>query len=208
MSHGMRIGGVVLCGGRSSRMGRPKALLPFGEETLLMRVVRILSGVVDPIVVVAAAEQELPPLPAHVRIVRDEQEYAGPLAGMSLGLSALQSKVDAAYISACDVPLLRAEFVRRMIAALADFDAAVPRDDTFYHPLAGVYRTALAQQMAALVGAGQLRPLYLLEAVRTRAVPVEELRAVDGALDSLRNLNTLEEYGAALRDAGISTELP
>ena len=50
----MKVGGVILCGGRSSRMGRPKALLPFGEETLLTRMVRILSGVVDPIVVVAA----------------------------------------------------------------------------------------------------------------------------------------------------------
>lgn len=204
----MRVGGIVLCGGRSSRMGRPKALLPFGEETLLVRVVRILSEVVEPIVVVAAADQELPRLPASVRIVRDVQEYAGPLAGMGLGLAALRPEVEAAYVSACDVPLLRPEFVQRMIAALEDYDAAVPLDDTCYHPLAGVYRTRLALQIERLVTAGQLRPLHLIESVRTREIPPADLRDADGALDSLRNVNTLDEYCAALHDAGISVEPP
>ena len=60
----MDVGGIVLCGGQSSRMGRPKALLPFGPEVMLERVVRILSAVARPIVVVAAPDQELPPLPA------------------------------------------------------------------------------------------------------------------------------------------------
>jgi molybdopterin-guanine dinucleotide biosynthesis protein A len=202
----MQTGGVVLCGGRSSRMGQPKALLPFGAETLLQRVVRILQEAVDPIVVVAAAGQELPPLPAAVRIVWDEQEYAGPLAGMGLGLRAIAADADAAYVSACDVPLLRTEFVRAMIDALGEHDAAVPIDGKFYHPLAGVYRTALVPQIAALVGDGRLRPLFLIESIRTAAVRLDDLRAVDGALDSLRNLNTLDDYHAALRDGGISAE--
>ena len=69
-----RIGDVVLCGGHSRRMGRPKFSLPFGEEVLLQRVCRILSGVVSPIVVVAAADQEVPGLPDGVRVVRDEYD--------------------------------------------------------------------------------------------------------------------------------------
>ena len=57
-----RIGGIVLCGGRSSRMGRAKALLPVGDEVMLQRVVRRLAEQVSPIAVVAAADQELPDL--------------------------------------------------------------------------------------------------------------------------------------------------
>ena len=49
-----RFGGIVLCGGKSERMGRPKLLLPFGDETMLARVVRIVGQVVSPVVVVAA----------------------------------------------------------------------------------------------------------------------------------------------------------
>ena len=56
------VGGVVLCGGRSSRMGRPKASLPFAGETMLARVVGVLGGVVSPVVVVAASGQDVPQL--------------------------------------------------------------------------------------------------------------------------------------------------
>ena len=201
-----RVGGVVLCGGRSSRMGRPKAWLPFGDETLLQRVVRVLGNVVQPIVVVAAADQELPPLPPTMRVARDEHDYAGPLAGMGIGLAALAADADAAYVTACDVPLLRPEFVRTVISALGEFDAAVPREGEFYHPLAGVYRTSLAPRIAELIGAGRMRPLYLIESVRSRAIDVDELRACDATLASLRNLNTAEEYQAALREGNVSPE--
>ena len=75
----MTVGGIVLCGGRSTRMGVPKATLPFGPETMLQRVVRLLSTVVDPIVVVAARDQQLPELPSGVINTVDEREQRGPL---------------------------------------------------------------------------------------------------------------------------------
>jgi molybdopterin-guanine dinucleotide biosynthesis protein A len=93
-----------------------------------------------------------------------------------------------------------------MIGALGEFDAAVPHDGSFYHPLAGVYRTALASRIRTLVDSGELRPMFLIESIRTSAVGVDDLRGVDGALDSLRNLNTFAEYRDALREAGISGE--
>jgi molybdopterin-guanine dinucleotide biosynthesis protein A len=70
----IRVGGIVVCGGKSSRMGRAKAWLELGRETFLQRVVRVLGEVVSPVVVVAAVGQELPPLPDDVEIVRDEFE--------------------------------------------------------------------------------------------------------------------------------------
>src|SRR5215475_1152431 len=114
----MHTGGVVLCGGRSSRMGRAKAWLPFGSELMLQRVVRIVREVVEPVVVVAAPGQDVPPLPPEVEIVRDEVEGRGPLAGLAAGLAALEGKADAVYLSSCDVPFLRAEFVRRVVEGL------------------------------------------------------------------------------------------
>ncbi|RME40999.1 MAG: molybdenum cofactor guanylyltransferase, partial [Planctomycetota bacterium] len=66
-----RIGGLVLCGGRSRRMGRDKAWLPFGPETLLQRMVRIVGEVASPLLVAARPDQELPHLPPEVRAVHD-----------------------------------------------------------------------------------------------------------------------------------------
>src|SRR6516164_10798270 len=93
----MSTAGIILCGGRSSRMGRPKAWLQFGPELMLQRVLRILSEVVSPIVVVAAPEQEVPPLSPDVQIVRDEREGFGPLQGLAAGLQGLQGRAEAAY---------------------------------------------------------------------------------------------------------------
>ena len=86
------VGGIVLCGGRSTRMGCSKAWLPFGPERMLQRVVRILSGVVAPIIVVAAEEQELPELPDGVIIARDEHLALGPLAGLAAGLNSAHAQ--------------------------------------------------------------------------------------------------------------------
>src|SRR5262245_8810396 len=139
MSNPTRVGGIVLSGGRSSRMGRAKAWLPFGDELLLPRVVRRLSQVVSPIVVVAAPDQDVPPLPADVALARDAARDRGPLQGLAAGLAA-QRGVDALYLSSCDVPFLEPAFVRRMIDALGEHVIAVPDVGGFRHPLAGVYR--------------------------------------------------------------------
>lgn len=206
MSSNPRVGGIIVCGGRSTRMGRPKATLPFGPELMLQRVVRLLSEVVNPIVVVAAPEQELPPLPPDVLISRDEREGRGPLEGLAAGLSVIREHADAAYATSCDVPLLATDFVRRMIELLGDHDVVVPVEDRFHHPLAAIYRTSVLPAVRRLLDADQLRPIFLFESVNTRRVNVGELRAVDAELRTLMNLNTPDDYRRALQVAGLGEE--
>lgn len=213
----MRCGGIVLCGGKSSRMGRPKATLPFGPELMLQRVVRLLAEVVDPIVVVAAPDQELPSLPAGIVIARDEREGRGPLEGLNAGLSALSSRADAVYATSCDVPLLVPAFVRQLVELLGDYEIVVPvefsedahpsqggKPKLFHHPLAAVYRVSVQERIAALLAADRLRPVFLFDAADTFRVPVEELQTFDPKLQSLANLNRPEDYLAALTTAGIT----
>ncbi|HBI46305.1 MAG TPA: molybdopterin-guanine dinucleotide biosynthesis protein A [Planctomycetales bacterium] len=200
----MKVGGVVLCGGRSSRMGRPKAWLPFGAEVMLPRVVRLLGEAVDPVAVVAALGQDVPPLPENIAIVRDEKEGRGPLQGLAAGLNALRGQVDAIYLSSCDAPFLRPAFVRRLIDLLGDAMICVPCVGGYHHPLAAVYRLEVADAVARLLAEHRLRPFFLFSAVPTRVVEAAELADVDPMFESLRNLNTPEEYEAALRDAANS----
>ena len=199
----MDTGGIVLAGGRSTRMGASKALLPFGTETMLQRVVRLLSTVVAPIVVVAAAEQPLPDLPPAVIVTRDEQEGRGPLEGLRAGLKALPATTDGAYVTSCDVPLLVPDFVQHMIGLLADHDIAVMEIDGFAHPLSAVYRRCTLPQVEALLAQNRLRPAFLFDAVKTRRVQPVEMVTVDPELRTLRNLNTREEYLEALALAGL-----
>jgi len=196
-------GGIILCGGKSSRMGWPKASLPFGPELLLQRVARLLGEAAHPLVVVAALRQELPPLPPEIHVVRDRREGRGPLEGLCAGLEALQERAEAAYVPGCDVPLLSPPFVRLMTDRLGDHQIAVPVDGEFPHPLAAVYRTSVLPEIQSLLAAHQLRPRFLYERVRTCRVSVAELRAADPDLRTLANLNQPADYLSAVRQAGF-----
>ena len=192
----------MLAGGKSTRMGAPKPMLPFGPETMLQRVVRLLTSVVSPIVVVGASGQELPELPPAVIVTRDEREARGPLEGLRAGLKSLPSHADAAYVTSCDVPLLVPAFVTRMIDLLGDHDIAVMEIDGFPHPLSAVYRRQTLPLIEELLEQDRLRPVFLFDAVRTRRVTPAEMTA-DPDLLTLRNLNTREEYENALAAAGL-----
>jgi molybdenum cofactor guanylyltransferase len=194
--------GIVLCGGKSTRMGSSKALLPFGSETMLQRVVRLLGEVVSPMVVVAALDQELPALPRDVIIARDEREARGPLEGLRAGLKALPADVERAYVTSCDVPLLVPNFVRQMLDLAHDYDVAVMEIDGFTHPLSAVYRRSTLPFVDDLLAQDRLRPVFLFEAVQTRRVRPEEMTA-DPELRTLRNLNTRDDYERALAEAGL-----
>jgi molybdopterin-guanine dinucleotide biosynthesis protein A len=197
-----RTGGIVLAGGKSTRMGTSKALLPFGPETMLQRIVRILSDIVSPIVVVAAAGQELPAVAADVIVTRDEREARGPLEGLRAGLTALPEPIDAAYVTSCDVPLLVPAFVTEMINLSKGYDVAVMEIDGFPHPLSAIYRRATLPHIEDLLAHDRLRPVFLYDRVNTRRVAPAEITA-DPDLRTLRNLNTREDYERALADAGL-----
>jgi molybdopterin-guanine dinucleotide biosynthesis protein A len=198
--------GIVLCGGNSTRMGVPKATLPFGPETMLQRVVRLLSSVVSSIVVVAARDQVLPALPNDVIVTCDERAQRGPLEGLRAGLKALPNSIEIAYVTSCDVPLLVPDFVTRMIALLGDYEVAAMEVDGFSHPLSAAYRREILPQVELLLRQDKLRANSLLDAVRTRRVLPGEVASVDRQLRSLRNLNTLEDYLEALSEAGLSRD--
>jgi molybdopterin-guanine dinucleotide biosynthesis protein A len=193
-------GGVILCGGQSRRMGRAKPWLPFGGEAMLARVTRLVGAAAGPLVVVAAPGQKIPPLPPEIEVVRDQEKGRGPLQGMAAGFTALEGRVEAAYVSSCDVPFVQPAFIRRLVELLGDRAICVPHVGGHYHPLAAVYRLEVAEAVGKLLAENRLRPFFLFESNATRVVTAAELADVDPELRSLRNLNSPEEYDAALRE--------
>lgn len=191
------MGGIILCGGHSRRMGQPKAWLPWGKEFLLSSMVRRLSTMVQPVVVVAAAGQALPPLPPETLLVCDRQPDEGPLRGLATGLEVFLAE-EIVYATACDAPFLRPDFVRTLWNCLADFDAVVPQIANRWYPLSAVYRVGVLPIVELLLGQGVRRMQDLLAALKVRPVTEAECRAVDPDLLSLRNLNSPEDYADAL----------
>jgi molybdopterin-guanine dinucleotide biosynthesis protein A len=194
-------GGIVLCGGRSSRMGRAKHLLPFGEQTMLQVVVETLRSVVSPVVVVRAEGQELPELLDDVLVAEDEEPHLGPLAGLCTGLTALAERCESAFVASCDAPLLKREVIQYLIASRGDRDAAVVRDGTNFHVLAAVYSLRLLPPIRERLRDRRLRLRELIDASDDRIVDAHDIRRLDPELHSFRNANTPDEYAELLRIA-------
>ncbi|MFN9371438.1 MAG: molybdenum cofactor guanylyltransferase [Planctomycetaceae bacterium] len=206
----MRRGAIIVCGGRSNRMGRDKATLPFGGEVLLQRIVGILRPMIAPtnMVVVAAVGQALPPLEPGIRIVVDRRPHQGPLEAISVGLAALGPGVDAAFVTGCDFPLLTAPFVLRLFELLGNAEIAAPYDGILRHCLTAVYRPTVLPAVERLLSANRLKVQELLDICVCRDVGLEELREVDPQLQSLLNINTPEQYAAALAAANAGSGSP
>ncbi|MHC4548065.1 MAG: molybdenum cofactor guanylyltransferase [Planctomycetota bacterium] len=191
---------IVLCGGRSRRMGRDKASLPFGDETMLERTVRIVSGVVAEVLVVAREGQPVPH--GDYTLVRDPAEGLGPLAGLVAGLEGMRA--ERAFLTACDVPLLRPAYVRWLLEISRGHPVAVPLVDGFHMSTSAVYAQAVLPVARRLLQEERRRPLFLIQEVDARIVDEAEVRQVDRDLASFRNCNTPETYAQALADAGLA----
>ncbi len=185
---------IVLAGGMSRRMGRPKAMLPFGGEPLIVQVLRRLESLFPDIVVVTAPEQELPDLSAT--LVRDEVAYQGPVGGICYGLRACNSA--AGFVTSCDVPFLSLPLISCLTSRLTDHDVVVPYWEGRLQPLHAVYRRSVLPLLERQLQRGELRPVFLYDKVRTLKVEEDEIRAVDPDGSSFFNMNTPEDYADAL----------
>ncbi|MEZ6057831.1 MAG: molybdenum cofactor guanylyltransferase [Planctomycetaceae bacterium] len=216
------LGGIVLCGGASRRMGQPKLSLPFGSEFSLQRVVRQLGAIVSRVIVVAAPDQDVPLLPSNVTLHRDNVANCGPMAGLVVGLETLAESHEAAFVTSCDAPFLVPDFVQQlwlqMLGSTRDdidtspgipitYDIAVPQEGDFFHPLAAIYRTQLASVVRERLATNSYSLQGLIKESSVCAVPIEKLRLVDPDLLTLRNINTYEDYLSALQVAKALDEV-
>jgi molybdenum cofactor guanylyltransferase len=197
--------GVVLAGGRSSRMGTPKAALEWHGSTLLRRTVGILARATGgPVVVVRAKGQDLPELPKGVDVVDDPQPNKGPVQGIAAGLAALQDRAEVAFVSSTDMPFLHPAFVRRVLRAVHEgADVGLPVARGYPQPLAAAYRTKLAATAERLVREERLRPAFLFEQCTVTWLDEATLKhdpvlaALDPELTSVVNVNEPDDYRTA-----------
>ena len=186
---------IILAGGKSSRMGRAKALLPFDDEPLIIHIARRLERLFAEIIVVAAPDQELPPLP--VILARDEIAYQGPVSGIYHGLNTATK--EACFVTSCDAPFLNLALVSHLLSQIPECDVVVPFWQERYQPLHAVYRTSVAPLLKDQLERGELRPIFLYDKVRTRKVHEDEIRRFDPEGLSLLNMNSPAEYQTALQ---------
>lgn len=189
-------------------MGRPKEWLTIDGESFLARLVRCFHEAGLPTIVAAAPGRSLPPVPEEVRIAFDSCPGQGPLSGFETGLSAIPATAQSVFLTSCDVPLLRPDFVRFSLDLLETHEAAVPFAGNRFHPLVAAYRVeGMLARIRGLLARGCRRLQDLLDVSDVRIISEAEMRTIDPGLDSLRNINTPEDYLHLVKTCESSSRL-
>ena len=190
----MRVTGVVQAGGKSTRMGgTPKALCELGGRRLIERVVDVVREVADDVLVVTNTPDlyrflDLPMVP-------DVFVEGGSLGGIYSGLVAASG--DVAFTVACDMPFLRAEVARLVLARAGEADVVIPRAGDQLQTLHAAYGKACLPHMEARLRAGRLKIVGFFDDVRVLEVSEAEVaRHADPAIVFM-NVNTPEELERA-----------
>ncbi len=187
--------GVILAGGQSRRMGRNKALLPVGPQTLIEIVIERLREACTHLLLVT----NTPEVYRHLDIpmVPDALPERQSLVGIYTGIL---HTAEPAFVCACDMPFLNPRLIRFLLSLAEGTDVVIPRHDGRYEPLHAVYAPACLDPIRRCVLRGG-RSVDFLGEVRTRVVDADEIRRFDPDLRSFVNLNTSEDYAQLLRRA-------
>jgi molybdenum cofactor guanylyltransferase len=187
----------LLVGGKSSRMGRDKALLEIGGRSLLERAAALLVPLAASVSLVGEspryAEFGLP-------MIADRWPGAGPLGGIATAL--FRARQPWSLVLACDLPFVTGDFLRWLCArAVSDtqnsFDALVPATKQGLEPLCAAYRSSSVRALDQALVRGARKVTDGLAALRVQLVPEIEWRSFSPDASLFRNLNSWQDYLAA-----------
>lgn len=189
--------GVILAGGRSSRMGSDKALLPYQGGRFIEAIHRRMGELFDEVIVVTAEPGRYDFLPC--RRVTDLFTGMGALGGIHAALR--HSGEETIFVVACDMPHLSPDLIRYQCSLAEGADVVVPEGEGGLEPLHAVYRKSVLPVVEEALRDGQCRVVSFFDRVRVRRVSREAVKRIDPDLSAFRNINTPEEY-YRFRDRG------
>ncbi len=178
--------GAILAGGKSSRMGRDKALFELDGEYLIQRTVRVISSVCDKVRIIADRGERFSFL--GLEVYPDKICGMGPLGGIYTALQV--SACEKVICVACDMPFLDAETIRGMLAISADYDVVVPDCGDGLHPLHAVYSRSCIEAIEKVLLSGSPRVIDFFDQVNVKTVGEKDFPALSKEGKALTNLNT------------------
>jgi molybdenum cofactor guanylyltransferase len=194
----MPVTGVILAGGKSRRMGRDKAFLPFGTGMLIERVIEVLRQVTEDVILITNTPElyQRFGLPLFSDVIPE----AGSLGGIYTGL--VCAKAPYSLCLACDMPFVKPAFLRSLCEMAAAADVVIPRNAEDFQPLCAVYSQACREPIRQQIDAGRLKITGFFDQVRVRVIEGELLTRYDPHDVMFFNANTPEEYEQARRMLG------
>ena len=186
---------AILAGGRARRFGgRPKALLPIGDQRIIDHQIAVLRTVADQLAIVTIDRDRYGAL--GVPVWEDLVPGAGPLGGIYTAL--VNATTSHTLVVAGDMPFLTAPFLRRLAQVGRDVDVAIPRTADGYQPLCACYGSRCAPVIRRSIEGNALKVTDLLSEVSVRELGPEELEPFDPDGRLFFNINTPDDYERCL----------
>ncbi|MHB8092799.1 MAG: molybdenum cofactor guanylyltransferase [Syntrophales bacterium] len=187
--------GVILAGGKNSRMGTNKAFLQIGKERLIDKNIRLLRDIFKDVIIVVSNPLEY--LLQEATIVTDILPERGALGGLYTGLFFSPDKF--AFVMACDMPFLNPRFVEYMAEKAEGYDIVVPAPPDGLQPLCAVYSRVCLPAIKNLLDKSQLRIRGFYPGHKVLEIPSATLRTVDPEGKMFSNLNTPEDFATVAK---------
>jgi molybdenum cofactor guanylyltransferase len=191
----IQVTGVILAGGKSRRMGRDKAFLPFGKGVLIERVIEVVRAVTDELLLITNTPEQYQRF--GLPMVSDVIPEAGSLGGIYTGL--VHAKTPYSLALACDMPFVKPAFSRFLCDIAGEADVIIPKNAEDFQPLCTVYAQACREPIRQRIEAGRLKITGFFDQVRVRVIEGEVLARYDPHDVMFFNANTPEEYERARR---------
>lgn len=185
--------GIILTGGKSSRMGRNKAFLKINGDVIIERIVRLFKELFDEVILVTNSPDEYRRL--NTRIVADIYPKSGSLIGIYSGLYHASSQY--AFAAACDMPFLKKGFIEYLIKQKDGYDIVIPFSPDGQQPLHAIYSKTCLKPMEDQIKKDMLKIVDILPRLSVRYVKEDEIIPFDPEFKSFFNVNTPSEFQKA-----------
>ncbi len=178
-------------------MGKDKLLLPFGHSSLLAHVTTLMKSLFHEVIVVTREPDKHRDLPAKVVADSPTSQHRCALVGIHTGLEA--ASTPRAFVVGGDMPFVNRRFVRHLVDQSSAAWLTIPRYGGFLEPLCAVYDVRCAVPILRQLDQGEYKVDQLLAKVSVREISESIIKMYDPDLLSFFNVNTAEEYAAALK---------
>ena len=201
-----RITGIILAGGKSNRMGKDKALIELSGKRLIERVMSsfLEASIFSRVIIITNDPERYEEF--GVETAPDIYPGVGVLGGIHAGLS--HTEDEAAFITACDMPLIKPGMIKYVRDSLGDYDAAVPRVRGYMEPLFAVYRKTCLPMIEKAILSGERKILSFFKEISLTEITEDEMRSIDPELTSFFNINSPEDLLGAEGILGVKQTTP
>lgn len=195
----MKASGVILAGGKSSRMKYNKAFAKIAGQTVISIIVDKFNKLFDEVLIISNEAQVYSTLGPSV--YTDIYPRLGPVSGIHSGL--YHSSYDKVFILGCDMPFINLDLVEHMVSRIENHDSVVPEIDHYLQPLAAVYSKKCLPVFQSCLENDRLKLVRIVEEeLHTLVIPSDELKSFGRVEEIFLNVNDIEALETAKRAAG------